>query len=172
LYEFCSGVFAWGDGGVDAESHIPGVCAWAGAMYRRPIGERGLRTEQTVHHFPTDISVPCRTWANPSTRAALTPSAMEEDMSNSEHTDPLIDRPRTPDELRRLYLEQDRAGGAMWPWIASIAAVIFVVTLVYGYKTPNSNTAGPAPAAANVSPLAATPTPVPAAPAPPTDMPH
>ena len=106
-------------------------------------------------------------------------------MPDFEHFDPLIDRPRTPDELRRLNLEQDRAGGAMWPWIVSIAAVIFVVTLVYGYKASNSNTAGPPPslssptttgsapaAPSKVNPLAATPTPVPAAPAPPTDMPH
>jgi hypothetical protein len=89
--------------------------------------------------------------------------------------------PRTPDELRRLNLEQDHAGGAIWPWIVGIAAVIFVVTLVYGYKASNSNTAGPpslrsptttgsAPAATpRVNPLAATPSPAPAAP---TDSPH
>ena len=104
-------------------------------------------------------------------------------MSNSEHTDPLTDRPRTPDELRRLNLEQDRTGGAMWPWIVSIAAVIFVVTLVYGYKASSSNTAGPLPSLSSptttgsapaappkINPLAATPTPT--TPAPPTDTPH
>jgi hypothetical protein len=40
-------------------------------------------------------------------------------MSNPERTDPLTGPPRTPDELRRLNLEQDRAGGAMWRWIAA-----------------------------------------------------
>jgi hypothetical protein len=103
-------------------------------------------------------------------------------MSNPERTDPLTGSPRTPDELRRLNLEQDRAGGAMWLWIVGIVAVIFVVTLVYGYKASNSNTAGPLPSLSSstttgsapaappkVSPLAATPSP---APATPTDAPH
>jgi hypothetical protein len=98
-------------------------------------------------------------------------------MSNHEHTDPLTGPPRTPDELRRLNLEQDRAGGAMWPWIVGVAAVIFVVTLVYGHKASNSNTAGPPPslslptttgsapaAPPKDSPLAATPNPAQATP--------
>jgi hypothetical protein len=98
-------------------------------------------------------------------------------MSNREHTDPLTGPPRTPDELRRLNLELDRGGGAMWPWIVGIAVVIFVVTLVYGYKASNSNTAGPPPSLssptttgsapatpAKDSPSAATPSPAPAAP--------
>jgi hypothetical protein len=102
-------------------------------------------------------------------------------MSNPEHTDPLTGPPRTPDELRRLNLELDRGGG-MWPWIVGIAAMILVVTLVYGYKVSNSNTAGPpqslssptttgsAPAAPpKDSPLAATPSPAPEIP---TDAPH
>jgi hypothetical protein len=90
-------------------------------------------------------------------------------VSNPEHTDPLTGPPRTPDELRRLNLEQDRADGGMWPWIVGVVAVIFVLILVYAYKASNSNTAGPpslssptttgsAPAAPpKVNPLAATP---------------
>jgi hypothetical protein len=102
-------------------------------------------------------------------------------MSNPEHTDPLTGPPRTPDELRRLNLEQERADGAMWPWIVGVVAVIFVVTLVYGYKASNSNTAGPPPSLSSptttgsapaappkVNPLAATPSPAPAVP---TDSP-
>jgi hypothetical protein len=101
-------------------------------------------------------------------------------MSNPEHRDPLTGPPRTPDELRRLNLELDRGGGTMWPWIVGIAAVIFVVTLVYGHKVSTSNTAGPpqslssptttgsAPAAPpKDNPLAATPSPTPS-----TDAPH
>jgi hypothetical protein len=64
---------------------------------------------------------------------------------NPEHTDPLTGPPRTPDELRRLNLEQDRAGGAMWLWIVGVAAVILVVVLIYGYKVSTSNTVGPPP---------------------------
>lgn len=94
-------------------------------------------------------------------------------MSNPVHTDPLTDSPRTPDELRRLNLEQAR-GGVVWPWIIGIIAMIFVVTLVYGYKVPSSSTAGappllssptttssgPAapPAPPQIDPLAASPT--------------
>jgi hypothetical protein len=106
-------------------------------------------------------------------------------MPNSEYFDPLTDRRRTSDELRRLNLQGGRAGGMMWPWILGIVAVIFVVTLVFGYKRPNSETfstsqrlsssptsaltTGFAPASpSNVSPLAATPAPAPAT----TDSPH
>jgi hypothetical protein len=104
-------------------------------------------------------------------------------MSIPERTDPLTDRPREPDELRRLNLEQDSRGGSMWPWIVGIIAVIFVVSLVYGYKGPISNTASTPPSSSSstttgsaqptppkVNPLAATPTPVPAI--PPADTAH
>jgi hypothetical protein len=70
----------------------------------------------------------------------------------------------------------------MWPWIVGVAAMIFVVTLVYGYKALNSNTAGPPPSLSSPtttgsapaapqkdSPLAATPSPAPAIP---SDAPH
>jgi hypothetical protein len=103
-------------------------------------------------------------------------------MSMPEHTDPLTDRPREPDELRRLNLEQDSHSGSMWPWIVGIISMIFVVALVYGYKVPISNTAGtkPSPSSStttgagpapipSVNPLAATPTP---ATTPSTDAPH
>jgi hypothetical protein len=103
-------------------------------------------------------------------------------MSIPEYTDPLTDRPREPDELRRLNLEQDSRGGSMWPWIVGIIAVIFVVSL-YGYKGSISNTASTPPSSSSstttgsaqpappqVNPLAATPTPVPAI--PPTNAPH
>ena len=62
-------------------------------------------------------------------------------MSYPRDTDPLTDRPLEADELRRLNLEQDRAGGTMWPWIVGIIAVIVVVMLVYGYERPISTTA-------------------------------
>jgi len=103
-------------------------------------------------------------------------------MSIPDHTDPLTDRPREPDELRRLNLEQDSRGGSMWPWIIGVISVIFVVTLVYGYKGPIANTAstpptsslskttGVAPATPKVNPLAATPTPAPTV--PPADTAH
>jgi len=104
-------------------------------------------------------------------------------MSVPEHTDPLTDRPREPDELRRLNLEQDSRSGSMWPWIVGIIAAIFVVSLLYGYKGSISNTASAPPSSSSstttgsaqpappqVNPLAATPTPVPAI--PPTDTPH
>jgi hypothetical protein len=99
--------------------------------------------------------------------------------------DPLTDRPREPDELRRLNLELDSAGGTMWPWIVGIIAVIVVVMLVYGYERPISTTAsappssssptttGAAPATpAKVNP-AATPSAAPVTPAPATQpTPH
>jgi hypothetical protein len=101
---------------------------------------------------------------------------MEKHMSYPRHTDPLTDRPREPDELRRLNLEQDSAGG-MWPWIVGIIAVIVAVTLMYGYERPISTTAGmpppwststttgAAPATPQrVNPLAATPAPAPVTP--------
>jgi hypothetical protein len=103
-------------------------------------------------------------------------------MSIPEHTDPLTDRPREPDELRRLNLEQDSHRGSMWPWIVGIISMIFVVTLMYGYKGPIPNTAGTKPSPSSptttgagpapipsVNPLAATPTP---ATTPSTDAPH
>jgi hypothetical protein len=103
---------------------------------------------------------------NPETRCG------ENGNGNPEHTDPLTGPPRTPDELRRLNLEQDRADGAMWPWIVGVAAVIFVVVRIYGYKVSTSNTVGPPPSLSSPtttgfapaappkdSPLAATPSP-------------
>jgi hypothetical protein len=102
-------------------------------------------------------------------------------MSYPRDTDPLTDRPLEPDELRCLNLEQDRAGGTMWPWIVGIIAVIVVVMLVYGYERPISTTAstppssssptttGAAPATpAKVKPSAATPSAAPVTPAPAT----
>jgi hypothetical protein len=62
-------------------------------------------------------------------------------MSYPKHADPLTDRLREPDELRRLNLELDSRGGTMWPWIAFIIAAIVVVTLVYGYTRKISATA-------------------------------
>jgi hypothetical protein len=63
------------------------------------------------------------------------------EMPYPKHADPLTDRPREPDELRRLNLELDSRGGTMWPWIAGIIAVIVVVTLLYGYTRKISTTA-------------------------------
>jgi hypothetical protein len=102
-------------------------------------------------------------------------------MSYPRHTDPLTDRPREPDELRRLNLELDSAGGTMWPWIVGILAAIIAVMLAYDYERPISTTAstppssssptttGAAPATpAKVNPLAATPSAAPVTPAPAT----
>ena len=61
-------------------------------------------------------------------------------MLNPKHADPLTDRLREPDELRRLNLELDSRGGTTWPWIAGIIAAIVVVTLVYGYTRKISTT--------------------------------
>jgi hypothetical protein len=47
-------------------------------------------------------------------------------MSSPRRTDPLMDRLREPDELRRLNLELDSAGGAMWPWMIGLLAAIIV----------------------------------------------
>jgi hypothetical protein len=103
------------------------------------------------------------------------------DMSYPRHTDPLTDRPREPDELRRLNLEQDSAGGTMWPWMVGILAAIIVAMLVYDYERPilttastpptssSPTTTGAAPATpAKVNPLAATPSAAPVTPAPAT----
>jgi hypothetical protein len=92
--------------------------------------------------------------------------------------DPLPDRSRQPDELRRLNLEQDNSGAAMRPWIVAGIAAIVVVLLVYGYNAPistiasappsrsPSTTTGAAPGTRpNVNPLPATPSSAPAAPA-------
>jgi hypothetical protein len=105
-------------------------------------------------------------------------------MSYPRHTDPLMDSPREPDELRRLNLELDSAGGTMWPWIIGILAAVIVVMLVYDYERPISTTAsippspgsptttGAAPATP-VNPLAATPSAAPVTPAPATQpTPH
>jgi hypothetical protein len=108
-------------------------------------------------------------------------------MSNPVHIDPLTDSPRTPDELRRLNLEQAR-GGAMWPWIIGVIAIIFVLTLMYGYKLPSSRTTGApppssspittglspaaAPAPPEINPLAASPTGAPETTAPTSPAPR
>jgi hypothetical protein len=106
-------------------------------------------------------------------------------MSNPVHTDPLTDSSRTPDELRRLNLEQAR-GGAMWPWIIGVIAIIAVVTLVYGYKVPSSSTAGvpplssptttgsglAAPSPQQMNPLAVSPTGAPETTAPTSPAPR
>src|SRR5271170_6201505 len=94
--------------------------------------------------------------------------------------DPLTDRPREPDELRRLDLdlEQDRSGGTIWPWIVGVLGLIVVVTLVYGYprwlstadsQPPSSSspTIGAAPTSVSkVNPSASTPSPTPTTPSP------
>ena len=84
--------------------------------------------------------------------------------------DPLTDRPREPDELRRLDLdlEQDRNGGTMWPWIVGILGLIVVVTLVYGFPSRLSTpSTGAAPTSVSkVNPLASTPPPTPDTPSP------
>jgi hypothetical protein len=95
-------------------------------------------------------------------------------------TDPLTDRSREPDELRRLNLEQDSSRrGMMWPWIVGVIAVIIVVTLVYGYPSKLSTAAGTAPLSSSsattgaappivprVNPLEATPSLAPETPPP------
>jgi hypothetical protein len=107
-------------------------------------------------------------------------------MSYPGHTDPLTDRPREPDELRRLNLELDSAGGAMWPWMIGLLAAIIVAMLVYDYERPILTTAGTLPSSssptttgaapatpAKVNPLAATPSAAPVTPAPATQpTPH
>jgi len=92
--------------------------------------------------------------------------------------DPLTDRPRQPDELRRLNLEQDSSGAAMRPWIVAAIAAIVAVMLAYGYTGPISTTASAPPSSSSpitgaapvsppaVNPLAATSSPAPSAPAP------
>jgi hypothetical protein len=101
------------------------------------------------------------------------------------HTDSSTDRPREPDELRRLNLELDSAGGTMiWPWMIGLLAAIIVAMLVYNYERPTLTTAstppsssspttsGAAPATpAKVNPLAATPSAAPVSPAPATQPP-
>jgi hypothetical protein len=84
--------------------------------------------------------------------------------------DPLTDRSREPDELRRLNLELDSAGGTMWPWMIGILAAIIVAMLAYDYERPisimasappsssSSTTTGAAPATpAKVNPLSPAP---------------
>jgi hypothetical protein len=78
-------------------------------------------------------------------------------------TDPLTDRPLEPDELRRLNLEQDSAGGTMWPWMIGILAAIIVAMLAYEYERPIVTTASTPPASSS-------PTTTGAAPAPPTKV--
>jgi hypothetical protein len=92
--------------------------------------------------------------------------------------DPLTDRPRQPDEFRRLNLEQDSSGAAMRPWIVAAIAAIVAVMLAYGYTGPISTTASAPPSSSSpttggapvsppaVNPLAATSSPAPSAPAP------
>jgi hypothetical protein len=107
-------------------------------------------------------------------------------MSYPGHTDPLTDRLREPDELRRLNLELDGAGGTMWPWVVGLLAAIIVAMLAYDYERPilttastplsssSPTTTGAAPATpAKVNPLAATPSAAPVTPAPATQpTPH
>jgi hypothetical protein len=107
-------------------------------------------------------------------------------MSYPRQTDPLTDRPLEPDELRRLNLEQDSAGGTMWPWMVGILAAIIVAMLVYDYERPNLTTASTPPSSSSptttgaapatptkVNPLAATSSAAPVTPAPATQpTPH
>jgi hypothetical protein len=84
-------------------------------------------------------------------------------MSYPRHTDPLTDRSREPDELRRLNLELASAGGTMWPWMIGILAAIIVAMLAYEYERPIVTTASTPPASSS-------PTTTGAAPAPPTKV--
>jgi hypothetical protein len=107
-------------------------------------------------------------------------------MSHPRHTDPLTDRPREPDELRRLNLELDSAGGTMWPWVVGLFAAIIVAMLVYDYERPILTSAGTPPSSSSptttgaapptpvkVNPLAAAPSEAPVTPAPATQpTPH
>src|SRR5271155_3444070 len=86
--------------------------------------------------------------------------------------DPLTDRPREPDEFRRLDLdlEQDRSGATMmWPWIVGILGLIVVVALVYGFPSTLSTTSttGAAPTSVSkINPLGSAPSPAPTTPSP------
>jgi hypothetical protein len=50
-------------------------------------------------------------------------------------------------DLRGGYRENDlaaydrRNGGSMWSWLAGVAAVIFIIAIVYGFATRNPQTA-------------------------------
>jgi len=103
-------------------------------------------------------------------------------MSDPRYTDPMND-PRQP--TARRPLEDDSSPGTMWAWIVSIAAVIVVAMIVYGYNKPISGTAGNPPAtnsstttgaapapAPRISPPVSAPTPTPATPAPASPAPR
>jgi hypothetical protein len=79
-------------------------------------------------------------------------------MSYPRHTGPLTDRPLEPDELRRLNLELDSAGGTMmWPWMIGLLAAIIVAMLVYDYERPISTTASTPPSSSSPTTTGAAP---------------
>jgi hypothetical protein len=94
---------------------------------------------------------------------------------------PIVPTRHEPDELRRLNLELDSAGGTMWPWMVGVLAAIIVAMLVYDYERPILSTASTSPSSnsptttgaalatpAKVNPSAATPSAAPVTPAPAT----
>ena len=118
-------------------------------------------------------------------------------MSDPRYTDPRYSDPRRPVEpnapRRRMDIED--GSGAMWGWVAAIAAIVVVIALMIGYHrmdfesasnrpvNPPTTTGAAPPAPTPATPLPAhpaappvpptvQPAPTPAAPPAPTDTPH
>lgn len=57
--------------------------------------------------------------------------------SHDDRSDPCLAGPR--DEMRHRFRDSDKAafkpriGNSMWAWFASVAAMIFIIAIVYGF---------------------------------------